>query len=104
MSNDYCAAINKDARDISELAQRVVDVTGQNLDFATLLASPAGSFLDQEQCLDDAAWSLRKHWLALAQRPADISPKSPLVGQHAHVASGGNVEFGYERELDVSLL
>lgn len=74
------------------------------MDFLAGLATGGDDFRAQERALDAAAWSLRRTWLGLAHRPADDTPKSPCAGQSSHVASGGNVDFGYERDLDVSLL
>ena len=51
-----------------------------------------------------AALELRRRWLAIAHRPADMTLKSPRAGEVAHVPCGEGVRFGYERELDASLL
>ena len=53
---------------------------------------------------DDAALALRRAWLAKAHGPADKSMKSPCEGEVSRLPDGQSVHFGYERELDASLL
>lgn len=102
---EFREAIDRDVQDLRKLAESVTTSSGTTAT-AVLGDLPGGGndFLAQERQLDAAAWTLRKSWLALAHRPADNSPKSPCVGQSAHVAAGNDVDFGYERDLDVSLL
>lgn len=100
-------AIDRDVEDLRGLADRIAHShpqTAIGLDVITGLAACGNDYGDQERQLDAAAWSLRKTWLALAHRPADATPKSPCAGQQAHVADGSDVDFGYERDLDASVL
>ena len=100
-------AIERDAQDLRTLADRVAASTGRESACTGLLA-PLGTcgndYREQEQRLEAAAMELRRTWLALAHRPADAMLKSPREGQVAHVPCGDGVRFGYERELDASLL
>ena len=100
-------AIAKDAADLSELAKRVADTTHRSethLRSVAVLGAPSGDFAHQERHLDEAAWNLRQWWLRLAHRPADKMPKSPCGGQSTRIASGAKIDFGYERDLDESVL
>jgi hypothetical protein len=100
-------AIDRDVDDLRSLADVIVKRTRHSsvgLDLLAGLAVGGNDFRAQERQLDAAAWSLRKTWLGLAHRPADSTPKSPCAGQSSHVAAGESVDFGYERDLDVSLL
>ncbi len=54
--------------------------------------------------LEQAALELRRRWLERAHRPADSTLKSPCEGTTARMPGGGRVSFGYERDLDVSVL
>jgi hypothetical protein len=104
---EFREAIDRDVKDLRDLADRIAASsrhTSIGTNVLAGLAACGNDFLTQERQLDAAAWSLRKSWLALAHRPADESPKSPCAGQSAHVAAGSQVDFGYERDLDVSLL
>ena len=100
-------AIERDVCDLRSLADDVAESTKHatvGIDLLAGLATDGNDFRAQERTLDAAAWSLRRMWLRLAHRPADDTPKSPCAGQSSHVAAGGAVDFGYERDLDVSLL
>ncbi len=57
-----------------------------------------------EGSLDRAALELRRAWLAKAHSPADQTLKSPCAGDVSRMPDGQSVRFGYERELDASLL
>lgn len=54
--------------------------------------------------LDDAAFDLRRAWLAKAHRPADATLKSPCDGEVSRLPDGQSICFGYERELSARLL
>jgi hypothetical protein len=100
-------AIDRDVHDLRDLADRIAHSRPNaelGLDVVAGLAACGNDYCDQERQLDAAAWSLRKSWLALAHRPADVTPKSPCAGQQAHIADGSDVDFGYERDLDASVL
>jgi len=100
-------AIDRDAQDLRTLADAVAassDHLRIGTDLLAGLALCGNDFRDQERQLDAAAWALRRAWLTLAHRPADTTPKSPCAGQIAHVATGDEIDFGYERALDASLL
>lgn len=94
-------AIEQDSRDLQSLAGRAAQVSGQAL---PLPAIEGADYPELERSLDAAALTLRRSWLALAHRPADRTLKSPRDGQTARVACGERVRFGYEREIDVSVL
>ena len=68
------------------------------------LGALRNDYLAQERTLEGAARELRAAWLALAHRPADSTPKSPVDGETADMPRTGPLQFGYERDLDVSLL
>jgi hypothetical protein len=105
---EFREAIARDAEDLRSLAESIVGLghadAGCGLELLAGLAVCGDSFRDQERRLDAAALRLRQDWLRIAHRPADITLKSPCDGQHGHLASGRTVEFGYERDLDVSVL
>jgi hypothetical protein len=48
--------------------------------------------------------TLRRRWLQLAHHPADTTLKSPCDGEVTKMPSGRPVCFGYEREIDASVL
>jgi hypothetical protein len=59
------------------------------------------------ECEDDleaAALALRRAWFERAHRPADATLKSPCAGTTVPMPGGDTVQFGYERDLDVSML
>lgn len=105
---EFREAIARDAEDLRGLVESIVGLghadAGGGLDLLGSLAVCGNSFRDQERRLDAAALRLRQDWLRIAHRPADMTLKSPCDGQHGHLASGITVEFGYERDLDVSVL
>ena len=104
---EFREAIERDARDLQTLAVDVAAGTGGEPLHSRLgatLASCGNDYRKQEQRLDAAAMELRRTWLALAHRPADATLKSPRDGKVAHVPGGGGIRFGYERDLDASLL
>ena len=100
-------AIEHDIGDLRGLVARISEVT-ERKDFANDLFANfegrQGTFLEQEGELETAAWKLRGHWLKLAHRSGDSTLKSPSAGHGAQTPDGGYVDFGYERELDVSSL
>jgi hypothetical protein len=53
---------------------------------------------------DHTALALRRAWLAKAHGPGDESLKSPPEGEVSRMPDGQSIHFGYERELDASLL
>lgn len=100
-------AIEQDAEDLRDLADQVSSMTDQPAVLADLtkeLGACGNDQREQEQRLDAAALKLRRHWLELAHHPGDRTMKSPREGKVAHVPCGAAVAFGYERDLDVSLL
>ena len=100
-------AIERDASDLLALAGRMAAETGHDpLDGALHrdLAALGNDHLAQERRLETAALTLRQAWLTAAHRPADASLKSPGSGEIARVPCGDSLRFGYERDLDVSLL
>ena len=100
-------AIERDALDLLALAGRMAADTGHDpLDGALHrdLAVLGNDYLAQERHLETAAWTLRQAWLSAAHRPADTSLKSPGDGEIARVPCGESLHFGYERDLDVSML
>lgn len=100
-------AIERDALDLLALGGRVAAKTGQDpLDGALhrALAALGNDYLAQERHLETAALTLRQAWLKAAHRPADASLKSPGDGEIARVPCGEGLHFGYERDLDVSIL
>jgi hypothetical protein len=80
-----------DARDLNKLAIRI--------GFREFSASPKC-----EEELDAAALALRRAWFERAHKPADTTLKSPCVGTTARLPGGDTVSFGYERDLDISML
>lgn len=108
LTMNFRRAIARDAEDLRGLAESIVALghvdAGYGLELLAGLAACGDSFRDQERRLDAAALRLRQCWLRVAHRPADATLKSPFAGQRGHVASGSDVDFGYERDLDVSLL
>ena len=100
-------AIERDAQDLLNLTARIAAETGHCLPGRDLLVDLAALGNDhpaQERRLDAAARELRQAWLGIAHRPADSSLKSPQEGEVAEVPAGGHLHFGYERDLDASLL
>lgn len=100
-------AIERDALDLLALAGRAAAETGHDsLDGALQgdLAVLGNDYLAQERHLETAALTLRRTWLSAAHRPADASLKSPEDGEIARVPCGDSLHFGYERDLDVSML
>jgi hypothetical protein len=100
-------AIERDALDLLALAGRAAAETGHDpLDGALHrdLAALGNDYLAQERHLETAALTLRRAWLRAAHRPADASLKSPEDGEIARVPCGYSLQFGYERDLDVSIL
>lgn len=100
-------AIERDARDLLGLAERVATETGHDPFDGALqrdLADLDSDHLAQERRLEAAALTLRQAWLKVAHRPADATLKSPRDGDMAHVPCGDTLHFGYERALDVSIL
>ena len=100
-------AIDTDAHDLLGLARAVASKgAGATLlvELPGDLAALGNDYLAQERRLDEAALELRKSWLAVAHRPADATLKSPQEGDTTRVAGGEMLRFGYERDLDVSLL
>src|SRR5882724_202516 len=97
---EFREAIERDAQDLQALADRVTAGT----DLWGDLKGCGNDYREQERRLEAAAMRLRRTWLALAHRPADAMLKSPRQGKAAHLPGGEDVQFGYERELDVSLL
>lgn len=100
---EFRDAIDKDAMDLSGLAERAAEASGRD-GFVCDLPAPGVDWRAQEQGLEACEMALRRHWLGVAHRPADATLKSPRAGQIAHVASGSGVRFGYERDIDASLL
>jgi hypothetical protein len=113
----FRAAIEADARDLLDLADRIRNETGRSpmpdgflpdglLPDGLLddLHAAGNDRLRQERRLDRAALELRRAWLAMAHGPADHMLKSPRAGETATVPCGDDVRFGYERDLDASLL
>lgn len=104
---EFREAIDRDVDDLRNLADKVATSTRDaaiGIELLAGLASGGNDFLAQERRLDAAAWALRKGWLTLSHRSADATPKSPCAGQSAHVAAGGYIDFGYERDIDASVL
>jgi hypothetical protein len=100
-------AIERDALDLLALGGRVAAETGQDPWDGALhrdLAALGNDYLAQERHLEVAALTLRQAWLSAAHRPADASLKSPEDGEIARVPCGDSLHFGYERDLDVSIL
>ena len=100
-------AIERDALDLLALAGRMAAETGHDpLDGALRrdLAALGNDYLAQERHLEGAALTLRQAWLSAAHRPADASLKSPEDGEITRVPCGESLHFGYERDLDVSIL
>jgi hypothetical protein len=104
---EFREAVDRDVQDLQDLAGSIAASTGDSRVMADLKAHlPVGrnDFFAQERALESAAWTLRRSWLALAHRPADALPKSPRAGQTAHLACGDDLSFGYDRDLDPSIL
>jgi len=80
-----------DARDLNELAVRI--------GLPEFSVSP-----ECEDDLEAAALALRRAWFERAHKPADATLKSPCVGTTVFMPGGDTVHFGYERDLDVSML
>ena len=80
-----------DARDLNKLAVRI----------------GLPEFSVSAECEDDleaAALALRRAWFERAHKPADATLKSPCAGTTVPMPGGDTVQFGYERDLDVSML
>jgi hypothetical protein len=100
-------AIERDALDLLALAGRAAAETGHDPWDGALhrdLAALGNDYLAQERHLEAAALTLRRAWLSAAHRPADASLKSPEDGEVAQVPCGDSLHFGYERDLDMSML
>lgn len=100
-------AIERDALDLLALGGRVAAETGHAPWDGALhrdLAALGNDYLAQERHLDTAALTLRQAWLSAAHRPADATLKSPENGEITRVPCGDSLHFGYERDLDVSIL
>jgi hypothetical protein len=96
-------AIEQDARDLQELAERAAKASGRP-DFLPTLAFEGNDYAAHERQLEAAAMAMRRSWLQVSHRSADTTLKSPCEDTVAQIASGREVSFGYEREIDVSLL
>src|SRR5215208_1901091 len=99
-------AVERDALDLLALSGRAAAETGHDPLDGTLhrdLAALGNDYLAQERHLETAALTVRQAWLRAAHRPADASLKSPEDGEVARVPCG-DLRFGYERDLDVSIL
>jgi hypothetical protein len=94
-------AIERDARDLRRLADRAAQASGSA---PSRLGIEGADYPEMERSLDKAALALRRSWLEVAHRPADRTLKSPQDGQTVRVACGESVAFGYEREIDASVL
>jgi len=68
------------------------------------LAALGNDHLAQERHLETATLTLRQAWLRAAHRQADATLKSPGDGDIARVPCGDGLHFGYERDLDASIL
>ena len=80
-----------DARDLNKLAGQI--------------GVPELSLLPKcEDDLEAAALALRQAWFERAHKPADATLKSPCAGTTVPMPGGDTVQFGYERDLDVSIL
>src|SRR5262245_19874205 len=99
----FRAAIEQDARDLQELADRAGRDCGQP-DLLPALHFKGDDYAAQERQLEAAAMTLRQRWLQLAHRPADSTLKSPCDGEVAQMPSGSPVRFGYERGIDAAAL
>lgn len=103
---EFREAIERDALDLRSLSAKVAD-SGRKPVGADLLAGLAAcgnDYGEQERQLEAAAMELRRSWLSMAHRPADVTLKSPRQGKVAHLPHGEHVCFGYEREIDASSL
>jgi hypothetical protein len=104
----FSEAIDRDAQDLSDL-QILIQKVHPGISFdskhARDLHAHRRDYSEQERHLDAWAWSLRRTWLALGHAAGDLTPKSPCIDMPvSRLASGSSVTFGYERELDVSVL
>jgi hypothetical protein len=107
MEMQFASEIEKDKMDLLWLAQQVSLNEGHAFTSSILqrlIGAPKGDWAEAERTLDRGALELRRAWLAKAHRPGDTTLKSPCDGERAHVPGSGTVDFGYERDLDVSLL
>src|SRR5437667_12687559 len=100
---EFRDAIETDADDLRALADRAAAASGHG-DFLPRRIAGGNDWLAQERQLEAAAMTLRRTWLGVAHRPGEATLKSPRTGHVAHVACGSGVSFGYERDIDVSLL
>ena len=99
----FRAAIEQDAEDLQALTERAAGASAHP-GFPAVPRFVGDDYADQERQLDTAAMDLRRHWLQIAHRPADVTLKSPCDGDVAHTPVGQTVCFGYEREIDISSL
>ncbi|TAJ95815.1 MAG: hypothetical protein EPO10_30355 [Reyranella sp.] len=83
--------IQSDREDLATLAERA------GIALLDVPAIAAGN-------LDDAAFELRRAWLARAHHPGDATLKSPCEGEVSRLPDGKRIHFGYERELSARLL
>ncbi len=60
--------------------------------------------VDFEQFAEDAARALRHVWLEASASSASRSYRSPLLAETTETATGRNIEFGYERDLQPTYL
>lgn len=103
MGMEFRDAIELDARDLRTLAERAAEACREG-DFLPRQLDGGNDWLARERQLDAAAMTLRRTWLGVSHRPGDATLKSPRAGHVARVACGSDVSFGYERDIDVSLL
>jgi hypothetical protein len=101
---EFREAIERDAQDLRGLAHGM-SLSGEPFcaDLLGKLTACANDYAEQERLLEAAAMDLRRTWLARAHGSADGMLKSPREGKVAHLPSG-DVRYGYERDLDASLL
>ena len=97
----FRAAIEQDAEDLQKLAERAARASG-HANFLPALSFAGDDHAAHERQLDAAAMELRRRWLQLAHRPADVTLKSPCDGEVAYMPVGQTVRFGYERGIDMS--
>ena len=103
----FDSEIERDKMDLLGLAQQASLVEGRAIGSSILqhlMGAPKGDWAEAERALDRGALDLRRSWLAKAHRPGDTTLKSPCDGDRTRVPGSGIVDFGYERDLDVSLL
>jgi len=100
---EFRDAIEIDIHDLRTLAERAADASGHG-HFLPRRLGGGNDWLAAERHLEAAAMTLRRAWLGISHRPGDVTLKSPRAGHVAHVACGSNVSFGYERDIDATLL